>query len=275
MIRDSKKRASFTWTVKAGEKSITVLVPLRYKKEFLASMAKPNLTKEEYDTFMNGIDTRYPKADILDRIGKQNLIWGGVVTFFLIFIASSQLDLSGYSSGSSNTPGSSTTQTTETTKPAPKKKKPVDKKKKLNDILTSINEFKVEPVTSIFDAGNQKTKFYNLKSDVINYRDENDPENMKLYEKVLNTHAKKLQLVLKDLRKGYVKFRANDLWKDDFKVTCSGDCKTITYINWRFAANAQIQDFHDDERSYLKELEFTRVNYKWIDYGEYTSYNLK
>ncbi len=72
------------------------------------------------------------------------------------------------------------------------------------------------------------------------------------------------------LRTKFCSILKNQLWIDDYEVKCSW--KTITVIHRSFASNSRIAEFEKTWSTYLKRLRFTRLNLKWVEYGEYTYY---
>lgn len=147
---------------------------------------------------------------------------------------------------------------------------------KLGDILKNVQEYSApDYLRKQLDITDEVGKFDKFLSDAEKLVDKNNPESNSAYNKVASAHKSKRGKVMTTLRKSYAKGRANDLWEKDFKVnTSGGDAKTISFVNFRFASNSEIKEFHEEEVKNLRALEFSRANYKWIDYGEYTYFDL-
>jgi hypothetical protein len=78
------------------------------------------------------------------------------------------------------------------------------------------------------------------------------------------------------LRDAYGPAMRRKLWIADGKAKTFGAAlKTIEFVSGSFAANRNIQAFHDKAVSVLARLRFARVQYKWVDADvEYTYYEV-
>lgn len=97
--------------------------------------------------------------------------------------------------------------------------------------------------------------------------------------KLMDENSKKAKKVLPQLgticRKQYVKQLGDKLWEENIYVESSNNAKTITFIGAVFASNKNIKAWQDELGDALKEMGFTRVEYKWIKHDpEYTYYDL-
>lgn len=97
--------------------------------------------------------------------------------------------------------------------------------------------------------------------------------------KLMEENSKKAKKVLPELgticRKQYVKQLGDKLWEENIYVESSNNAKTITFIGAVFASNKNIKAWQDELGDALKEMGFTRVEYKWIKHDpEYTYYDL-
>lgn len=91
--------------------------------------------------------------------------------------------------------------------------------------------------------------------------------NKKLYNKLRSTQIS----VFPKLRKAFADKSRQLLWEENVKVQHSN--KTITYIGYMYADNKTIKESYEAVASALKKLRFNRVNFKWIEHGEYTYYS--
>ena len=99
------------------------------------------------------------------------------------------------------------------------------------------------------------------------------PKMANLLERNHKAAKNELQKRLPQYRKYYVKTASQILWKHDIKVKSSGT--TIWFIGADFALNANIEEFHLDQKNKLRTLGFKRACYKWVDADvEYTYYDL-
>lgn len=100
-------------------------------------------------------------------------------------------------------------------------------------------------------------------------------------KKLSNDFELKLsQLQIKEfpqMRLAYGNFVSNTMWEHDVDVTVFGSGnKTIEFVGGIFAANKNVKDAHTIIQDKLKELRFTRANYKWIKHEpEYTYYEIE
>lgn len=107
---------------------------------------------------------------------------------------------------------------------------------------------------------------------IYNVYIESDVDSISNAAKKLKTTLQKTQKqIFPILRKSYTNFAKRKLWEED--ITVNSNNKTITFTGGIFAANKNMQSFHDGIYDMLYLLRFSKANYKWYkNASEYTIY---
>ena len=150
-------------------------------------------------------------------------------------------------------------------------------KESLKTLIEEISNFKGSKTVSSLEEVLAKVVTFRLYAAMIVAAEGSEDEEIKSLGKKLGVKVSSLQRrELPRLRKLYASYMDTKLWKYDIDVVVKGgNYNTIEFVGGLFAANKNILDFHVSILETIKDLRFTRINYKWYEYDdEYTYYKI-
>lgn len=151
-------------------------------------------------------------------------------------------------------------------------KKANDLKIKIKKSIDSVYNIQVTEYSNIIDSKITQLKsnsiddisFYKsveiIKDDSIN----NLIDSIKTkYNKLVKLSDQSKSKNLNKFRIDYAKKLKDKLWRNNIDVFVSNNNKHINFTGGTFASNANIEDFYNEIKYDLKDLEFKRANFRW------------
>lgn len=102
---------------------------------------------------------------------------------------------------------------------------------------------------------------------------ENDNKRVKEQLNRLSNKLKSTQIAFfPRLRKLFAQESKKRLWEENIEVSHSG--RTISFTGYIYANNKNIKESYEAISELLRKLRFSKVNFKWSKYGEFTYYTI-
>jgi hypothetical protein len=162
---------------------------------------------------------------------------------------------------------------------ANKEAKMIELRLRLEKELEGVKEYKpdIENVTSKDVLLVQLALFQAYSNIITEAKESEDPEAMKLADKLSKSVSSLQKRDLPKLRKQFAKIMKQTLWEHNIEVNLKGkDNNTLELVAGMFANNANKKKSQEELNEVLHQYRFKRVNYKWHKYDdEYTYYTLE
>lgn len=151
-------------------------------------------------------------------------------------------------------------------------KKANELKIKIKKSMDSVYNIQIKEYSNIIDSKILQLKSNNIdnisfyksveiiKDDSIN----NTIDSIKIkYNNLLKLANQSKSKNLNKFRIDYAKNLKDKLWRNNIDVFLSNNNKYINFTGGTFASNANIEDFYNEIKYDLKDLEFKRANFRW------------